>query len=111
MKKIKVALESIVDDIKSFYDYKTWHFITINGVSLKDNILEVQWIFSKYEVMDEIVIFYAECDYKDIIPSIAAVIPSAIIFQRELVDMFGVKVAALYFEENSAQMPFRPCRL
>lgn len=113
MKKIKVTLENIVDEIKSFYDYKKWHFLTINGVALKDNRLEVQWIFSKYEAMNEIVIFYAEIAYKSLIPSIADVIPSAIISQRELVDMFGVEVEGsekgLYLDADSMQMPLGTC--
>ncbi len=115
MKKIKVTLLDIVEEIKSFYDYKKWHFLTINGVALQDNMLEVQWIFSKYETLEEIVIFYVEIQYEDIIPSIVNIIPSAIISQRELVDMFGVEVEGsakgLYLDKDSIQMPLRGCLL
>lgn len=115
MKKIKVTLDSIRDEIKEFYDYKTWHFLTLNGVALEDNKMEVQWIFSKYEAMDEIVIYFAEIKYTDIIPSIEDIIPSAIISQRELVDMFGVEVEGskkgLYLDEDSKSAPLSGCQI
>ena len=115
MKKIKVTLESIRDEIKEFYDYKTWHFLTLNGVALEDNKLEVQWIFSKYEAMDEIVIYFAQVEYSDVIPSIEDIIPSAIISQREIVDMFGVEVEGsekgLYLDEDSKSAPLSGCQI
>ena len=115
MKKIKVTLDIVADEIRIFYDYKKWHFLTINGVALPDNRLEVQWIFSKYETMDEIVMFYVECDYRDVIPSVVESIPSAIISQRELVDMFGVVVEGsekgLYLDDDSKQAPLSGCSL
>ncbi|MBU0720281.1 NADH-quinone oxidoreductase subunit C [bacterium] len=113
MKKIEVALKSVRDEIKSFYDYKKWHFLTLNGVALEDNRMQVQWIFSKYEALDEVVIYYAEIDYTERIPSLSDIIPSAIISQRELVDMFGVEVEGsekgLYLDEDSMQTPLRSC--
>ncbi len=115
MRKIKVALENIVDEIKDFYDYKLWHFLTINGVALEDNKLEVQWIFSKYEALDDVMVYYVECDYKDLIPSVVEIIPSAIISQREIIDMFGVKVEGsekgLYLDEDSLQAPLSGCSI
>lgn len=115
MKKIEISLEKIRDEIKEFYDYKKWHFLTLNGVALEGNKLEVQWIFSKYEAMDEIVIYYAIIDYSDIIPSVVDMIPSAIISQREIVDMFGVQVEGsekgLYLDEDSQQSPLRGCSI
>ena len=113
MQKIEVSLENIRDEIKEFYDYKQWHFLTLNGVASADNRLEVQWIFSKYEAMDEIVIYYAVIDYSDTIPSVVDMIPSAIISQRELVDMFGVEVEGsekgLYLDEDSEPTPLKGC--
>jgi len=113
MKKTKVTLENIREKILEFYDEKLWHFLTLNGVALDGEKLEVQWIFSKYETMDEIVIFYSEIGYKDIIPTVEDIIPSAIISQRELVDMFGVEVEGsskgLYLDEDSQQMPLSSC--
>jgi NADH:ubiquinone oxidoreductase subunit C len=65
--------------------------------------------------MDEIVIFYDEIDYTQIIPSIVEIIPSAIISQRELVDMFGVSIEGsekgLYLDEDSLQMPLSGCMI
>lgn len=115
MQKIEVSLEKIRDEIKEFYDYKKWHFLTLNGVALADERLEVQWIFSKYEAMDEIVIYSAVIEYTDTIPSVVDMIPSAIISQRELVDMFGVSVEGsskgLYLDEDSEISPLKGCSI
>ncbi|MFA6191048.1 MAG: NADH-quinone oxidoreductase subunit C [Sulfurimonas sp.] len=115
MKKIKVSLESVREEIESFYDYKKWHFLTLNGLALAENKMEVQWIFSKYEALDEVVVYYAEIEYTDIIPSIVDMVPSAIISQREIVDMFGVKVdgseKGLYLDEDSMQRPLSGCSI
>ena len=113
MQKIKISLETVRDEIKSFYDYKTWHFLTLNGVALEDNKLEVQWIFSKYEAMNEVKVYFCVIEYTDLIPSLEDIIPSAIISQRELVDMFGVQVEGsekgLYLDEDSRQSPLSGC--
>lgn len=115
MQKIEVSLENVREEIKSFYDYKQWHFLTLNGVALEDNKLEIQWIFSRYEAMDETVIYYAVIGYDDLIPSIVDIIPSAEISQRELVDMFGVAVEGsekgLYLDEDSMQSPLGGCTI
>ncbi|MBU0632712.1 NADH-quinone oxidoreductase subunit C [bacterium] len=115
MQKIEVSLENVRDEIKKFYDYKQWHFLTLNGLALADEKMEVQWIFSKYEAMDEIVIYYAVIDYNEIIPSVVDMIPSAIISQRELVDMFGVQVEGsekgLYLDEDSQMSPLKGCSI
>ncbi|MEA1891831.1 MAG: NADH-quinone oxidoreductase subunit C [Campylobacterota bacterium] len=115
MQKIEVVLDSVRDEILKFYDEKVWHFLTINGVGLDDEKLEVQWIFSKYEAMDEVVIYFANIDYKDVVPSVVDIVPSAIISQRELVDMFGIEVEGsdkgLYLDEDSLQMPLSSCRM
>lgn len=115
MKKIEVLLENIREKIKEFYDEREWHFLTLNALTLKDEKLEVQWIFSKYEAMDEVLIFYSEINYEDIVPSVVDIIPSAIISQRELVDMFGIEVEGsqkgLYLDEDSLQRPLSSCGL
>jgi len=115
MQKIKVDLVDIKDEVEKFYDEKLWHFLTINGVGLDDEKLEVQWIFSKYKSMDDIIIYFSDIKYSDIVPSIVDIIPSAIISQRELVDMFGVEVEGsekgLYLDEDSLQMPLSSCRV
>ena len=82
---------------------------------MDDEKLEVQWIFSKYESQDDIIIYYAQIDYKDVVPSVVDLIPSAIISQRELVDMFGIEVEGsekgLYLDEDSMQAPLGSCGL
>ena len=115
MNKVEVSLTNVREIIKEFYYEREWHFLTLNGVALEDDKLEVQWIFSKYEALDDLIIYYAEIDYKDVIPSIVEIIPSAIISQRELVDMFGVEVEGsergLYLDEDSMQNPLSSCGL
>lgn len=115
MNKIEVSLDNVRDKIKEFYNEREWHFLTLNGVALEDDKLEVQWIFSKYDTKNEIVVYYAEIGYEDIIPSIVDIIPSAIISQRELVDMFGAIVEGsekgLYLDEDSMQSPLSSCGL
>jgi NADH:ubiquinone oxidoreductase subunit C len=115
MQKIESTLKTIKDDIKDFYDYKLWHFITLNGVALEDDKVEIQWIFSKYEAMDEVMVYYVVMNYDELVPSVVDIIPSSIISQREVVDMFGVEVEGsekgLYLDEDSLQMPLRGCAL
>ncbi|MEA2092350.1 MAG: NADH-quinone oxidoreductase subunit C [Campylobacterota bacterium] len=113
MQKIEVTLENIREKILEFYDEKKWHFITLNGVTLAEDLVEIQWIFSKYEALDDVVIFYTEIDYKAVVPSIVDIVPSAIISQREIVDMFGVEVEGsakgLYLDEDSQLSPLFCC--
>ena len=115
MKKIKINLSSVREKIDSFYDEKMWHFLTLNGVALENEKIEIQWIFSMYEAMDEIVIIYAEINQEDVVPSVVDMIPSAIISQREVVDMFGVEVEGsekgLYLDEDSPQRPLSGCSI
>ena len=115
MQKIKVSRQNIREKILDFYDEKLWHFITLNGVALQENRLEVQWMFSKYESLDDVMIFYIEIGYEEIVPSIVDIIPSAIISQREIVDMIGVEVEGsekgLYLDEDSLQSPLSSCGL
>ena len=113
MKKIKTTLENLRENIEHFYDERVWHFITLNGVGLEDSKTEIQWIFSRYEAMDEIVIFYVEIEQSEVVPSVEDMIPSASISQREIVDMFGIEVEGsergLYLEKDSLQMPLSTC--
>ncbi|MEA3522204.1 MAG: NADH-quinone oxidoreductase subunit C [Campylobacterota bacterium] len=115
MKKIKVTLEDVREKIKDFYDEKLWHFISLNGVALEDKKTEIQWMFSKYECLDDVVVYYAEIAQEDVVPSVVDMIPSAIISQRELVDMFGVEIEGsekgLYLDKDSLQMPLSRCSL
>ncbi len=115
MKKVKVSLENVVDTIEKFYDERVWHFITLNGVALNESKTEIQWIFSKYENLDDVVVYFAEIEQEEVVPSIVNIIPSAIISQREIVDMFGVEIEdspkGLYLDKDSLQMPLSGCSL
>ena len=115
MKKIETSLENVRETIKEFYKEREWHFLTLNGVALDDEKLEVQWIFSRYESQDDIIIYNCIISYRDIVPSVVDIIPSAIISQRELVDMFGIEVEGsdkgLYLDEDSMQAPLGNCQL
>lgn len=113
MKKIETTLQNVVEDIKDFYDEKMWQFLTLNGVKLDESTTEIQWIFSKYNTLNEVIVFFAPVTNDDIIPSITDIIPSAIISQREIIDMFGIKVAdstgGLYLDEDSPHAPLSSC--
>ena len=89
--------------------------MTLNGVAIEDEKIEIQWIFSKYEKQDEIVILYAEINKEDVVPSVVDMLPSAIISQREVVDMFGIEVEGsekgLYLDEDSLQSPLGGCKI
>jgi len=108
MEKIQTTLTQVVEDIKAFYNPKTHHFLTLNGVGIDAKCVEVQWIFTRYD-KDEITLFYTLVQEDETIPSIASIIPSAAISQRELVDMFGITVEGspkgLYLDEDSLQKP------
>lgn len=111
MKKIETTLSSLLADIGSFYKVREWHFLTVNGIDLGEGKIELQWIFSKYGVKDEVVIYYAQSDYDTPIPSVVGLIPSAIMGEREIVDMFGLKVegilSGLYLDDDSKPHPLR----
>lgn len=113
IKRIKSELNTIISDIEKFYEKKVCHFLTLNGVQIDETTTEIQWIFSKYGSCDDIVMFYTYVKKDDIIPSIVDILPSAIISQREIVDMFGIEVEnsakGLYLDEDSLVMPLGNC--
>ena len=115
MQKIEVTLKDVKEKIREFYDEKTWHFMTLNALSLDEEFIEIQWMFSKYQSMDDVVIYYALIKQEDVVPSIEDIIPSANISQREIVDMFGVTIEGsekgLYLDEDSLAMPLNSCGL
>lgn len=111
MTKKETTLSSLLTDIGTFYDPKLWHFLSVNGIDLGEGKIELQWIFSKYGVKDEIIIYYTQSDYETPVPSIASLIPSAFMGEREIVDMFGLNVEGtekgLYLDEDSLPHPLR----
>ena len=94
---------------RSFYNPTEHHFLTLNGVAIDEVKTEIQWIFSQYGEIDSVEMFYVIVNQDDIIPSIVDIIPSAIMSQREIVDMFGIEVEdsekGLYLDEDSLQKP------
>ncbi|HLD23817.1 MAG TPA: NADH-quinone oxidoreductase subunit C [Sulfuricurvum sp.] len=111
MRKIETTLSALLNDIGAFYEATKWHFLSVNGIDLGEGKIELQWIFSKYGVKDEIVIYYALSDYDTPVPSLVSLIPSSIMGEREIVDMFGLKVdgaeRGLYLDEDSMAHPLR----
>jgi NADH:ubiquinone oxidoreductase subunit C len=113
MNKIATTLHTLKDDIKRFYDKKVWHFLGLNGVKIDSDTTQIQWIFAKYSEIDEIVLFYVDISDDSIVPSVRDILPSAIISQREVVDMFGITIEGsqkgLYLDEDSESMPLSSC--
>ena len=113
MNKIETSLKTVVEDIKNFYKKEQHHFLTLNGLKIDEETTQIQWIFSKYEEIDSITMFYVNVKQDDIIPSVVEILPSAIISQREIVDMFGIEIEGsskgLYLDEDSEQMPLGSC--
>jgi len=115
MDKIKSSLQMIVTDIKEFYIESKHHFLGLSGVVLEADIIEIQWIFCEYGVKNSEKVFYIEISKENTIPSIVEFIPSAIISQREIVDMFGLEVEdttkGLYLDEDSLEAPLGGCKI
>jgi len=111
MMKYETKLATLLADIGAFYEPKKWHFLTLNGIDMGEGKIELQWIFSRYGVKDEVVIYWAISDYETPIPSVVALIPSAFMGEREIVDMFGLTVEGaekgLYLDEDSLPHPLR----
>ena len=111
MTKIATTFPSLLSDIGAFYKPREWHFLSVNGIDLGEGKIELQWIFSKYGVKDEIVIYFALSDYETPVPSIVSLIPSSVMGEREIVDMFGLSVegteSGLYLDEDSLPHPLR----
>ncbi len=109
----QTSLETVVEDIKNFYQKEKHHFLTLNGVKIDEETTQIQWIFSTYNTVDENTMFYVDVKQYELIPSIVEILPSAIISQREIVDMFGIDVEGttkgLYLDEDSEQMPLGSC--
>ena len=111
MRKIETTLSALLNDIGAFYEATKWHFLSVNGIDLGEGKIELQWIFSKYGVKDDVVIYYVLSDYDTPVPSLVSLIPSSIMGEREIVDMFGLKVdgaeRGLYLDEDSMAHPLR----
>jgi NADH:ubiquinone oxidoreductase subunit C len=111
MTKIETNLEHFLHDIETFYDYTAWFFTTVNCVELDSDSVEIQYIFSKYRTIDETVVYFMSIPYDAIVPSISSLIPSAIMSEREIVDLFGISIEGiekgLYLDSDSEQTPLK----
>lgn len=111
MTKIETTLSTLIQEIGAFYIPKEWHFLSINGIDLGEGKIELQWIFARYGVKDEMVIYYAQSDYETPVPSLVHLIPSAFMGEREVVDMFGISIEGaergLYLDPDSQPHPLR----
>lgn len=105
----EIKLDNLLTEINSFYDYKTHHFVCMNANNLGENQLKLQWIFSLYGLLDEYYVLWAMSDFTSNIPSITHIIPSAIMSEAEIVDLFGVNIegikGGLYLDETSPTAP------
>lgn len=110
MKKIETTKETLLEDLEKFYEFDKWHFVTVNCVDLGDGF-EVQYFFSRYNVYDDNICYFLKIDYKEEIPSILSIIPSAYLGEGEMVDMFGTKIKGvgrgLFLDRDSIQTPLR----
>jgi ech hydrogenase subunit D len=110
MKKIETKLETLIEDIKKFYDEKKYHFITVNGLDLGDG-MEIQYFFTQYNAKEEVICFFLKMNYENEVPSIVSLIPSAYLGEGEVVDMFGINIKdtpkGLLLDDDSVQMPLR----
>ena len=108
--KQEINLEELREKVLAFYDPYIWHFVTLNGTHTQSGC-QLQWIFSKYNSADEYVVFEAIVSYDAIIPTIKDIIPSAIMSEMEVVDLFGLNIEntaqGLYLDETSIKHPLK----
>lgn len=111
MQKIETSFVTLLNDLEAFYNAKEWHFITVNGIDAGEGKIELQWIFSRYGVKDTIVVYFCLSDYDTPVPSVVSLIPSAFMSEREIVDMFGLRIEGakkgLYLDDDSLPHPLR----
>lgn len=110
MKKIETSIENLVQDLKNFYDETQWHYITVSALDLGDG-LEIQYFFTRYGNVEECICYYVNVDYKEEVPSIIHIIPSAYLGEGEVVDMFGANIKGVsqgtFLDPDSIQTPLR----
>jgi len=107
----ETTLDKVVEDIKNWYDYEKYHYVTINGVD-EGGKLTIDWIFSDYNEKDKIYVFRVkEIDFDTLIPSIVDIVPSAWLAEWELRDMFDVEVEntqkGIFIKESNIIAPLR----
>jgi len=107
----EIKIENLIEEITSFYDPKLHHFVCLNANDLGENRLKLQWIFTFYNQEDNYQIFWTICSFDEVLPTITKIIPSAIMSEAEIVDLFGVQIkdirGGLYLDETSPISPLR----
>jgi len=104
-------LDNVVKDIKNWYEYEKYHYVTINGID-EGGKLTIDWIFSDYNEKNKLYVFRAkEVSFNSLIPSIVDIIPSAWLAEWELTDMFGIQVEntqkGLFIKDKNVVAPLR----
>lgn len=111
MKKIETSLEKLLADIGAFYKPDEYHFLTVNGIDVGEGKIELQWIFARYGVKDEVALFFTVIPYDTPVPSIRSLIPSAYLSEMEITDLFGLAIEGadkgLYLDHDSMPTPLR----
>jgi len=109
--KRPTTLKTLYHDIAAFYTPEAFHFLGINALNNDDGGVEVQWIFAHYGARDVNVMFYTHIQDDALIPSLNSLIPSAWIGERELIDLFGLRIdgmeAGLMLDSDSLNAPLR----
>jgi len=111
MTKIETSLEKLLEDIGAFYQPEMYHFLTVNGIDVGEGKIELQWIFARYGVKDDVRVFFTIIPYDASVPSVRSLIPSAYLSEMEIVDLFGLKIEGaekgLYLDHDSMPTPLR----
>lgn len=111
MTKIETSLEKLLADLGDFYIPSEQHFLTVNGIDVGEGKIELQWIFSRYGVKDDITIFFTIIPYGTPVPSVRSLIPSAYLSEMEITDLFGLAIEGaqkgLYLDHDSMPTPLR----
>ena len=107
----EATLENVVDLIKSWYDKKKYHYVTVNATDNGGNVT-IDWIFSTYYDKNKLVVFRVQnVSYDEKIPSIVNIVPNAWIAEWELADLFGLDVEnaakGVFIEPDAPQAPLR----
>ena len=107
----EVTLENIKDTLREWYDYKKYHYVTVNGIDNGES-LTIDWIFSEYNTKNKIYVFRAEgISYDAKVPSIMDIVESSWISEWDLADMFDIdvenSVRNMFLEKEAPQGPLR----
>lgn len=109
--EIQIELNELCQIVGEFYDYKKHHLSCVNATDLGNEKVKLQWIFAHYEIINEYTIFVAFTNYDTNVPTITKIVPSAVMSEMEIVDLFGLKIdetpKGLYLDEKSPMNPLR----